>query len=146
MQNLLRISEAASLGLHAMVVLASDEKNHHTVREVSEIVCASQAHMAKVLQTLARAGLLESVRGPKGGFRLSRPREEITLLQVLEAIDGKFDPPGCLMSSSVCGQMGCIFDDLLLRINGEVREYMSSRNLEDIRWIFETWADRNRLG
>lgn len=144
MQSILRISEAASLGLHAMVVLASDEENHHTVREVAEMICASQAHLAKVLQTLTRAGLLESSRGPKGGFRLARSRDGITLLDVLEAIDGRFEPPGCLMTAPVCGQMGCIFDDLLLRVGEEVREYMVSRNLDDVKWAFETMADRKK--
>jgi len=144
MQSLLRISEAASLGLHAMVVLASDEEHHHTVKEISDLICASQAHMAKVLQTLTRAGLLESVRGPRGGFRLARAKDGITLLDVLEAIDGKFEPPDCLMTRSVCGQMGCMFDDLLHRVNGEVREYMESRNLDDVKWVFETMADRKK--
>jgi Rrf2 family protein len=45
-------------------------------------------YLAKHLQALTRAGLLESVPGPKGGYRLARPADQITMLEVVEAIDG----------------------------------------------------------
>jgi Rrf2 family protein len=45
-------------------------------------------YLAKHLQALTRAGVLESVPGPKGGYRLARPATEITMLEVVEAIDG----------------------------------------------------------
>jgi Rrf2 family protein len=46
------------------------------------------AYLAKHLQAMSRAGLLESVQGPRGGYRLARPAGEITMLDVVEAIDG----------------------------------------------------------
>ena len=46
------------------------------------------AYLAKHLQALARAGVLETVKGPRGGYRLARPATEITVLDVVEAIDG----------------------------------------------------------
>jgi Rrf2 family protein len=46
------------------------------------------AYLAKHLQAMSRAGLLESVQGPKGGYRLARPADEITVLEVVEAIEG----------------------------------------------------------
>jgi Rrf2 family protein len=46
------------------------------------------AYLAKHLQTLARAGLLETTKGPKGGYRLARPPDQITVLDIVEAIDG----------------------------------------------------------
>ena len=46
------------------------------------------AYLAKHLQALARAGVLETVKGPRGGYRLARPAADITLLDVVEAIDG----------------------------------------------------------
>ena len=46
------------------------------------------AYLAKHLQALAREGVLETVKGPRGGYRLARPAAEITVLDVVEAIDG----------------------------------------------------------
>jgi Rrf2 family protein len=142
MQNTLRISEAASLALHTMVYLAGDPEKHFSAGKLAGAICVSEAHLAKVLQRLTRAGLLVSVRGPKGGFRLARKTDTITLLDVFEAIDGKFEPGECLMHDRTCGQMGCLFGDLLGDINRQVREYLGGRTLEDVKWIYESSGDR----
>lgn len=52
-------------------------------------------YLAKQLQSLVRAGLLSATTGPRGGFRLARPAAEITLLQIVEAIDGAASPYEC---------------------------------------------------
>ena len=53
------------------------------------------AYLAKQLQTLVRAGLLAAATGPRGGFRLARAASEITLLQLVEAVDGAASPYEC---------------------------------------------------
>jgi len=52
-------------------------------------------YLAKQLQALVRAGLLAATTGPRGGFRLARPPAEITLLQLVEAVDGASSPYEC---------------------------------------------------
>lgn len=53
------------------------------------------AYLAKQLQTLVKAGVLAATTGPRGGFRLARPASEITLLQIVEAVDGTSAPYEC---------------------------------------------------
>ncbi|MFB9238734.1 RrF2 family transcriptional regulator [Plantactinospora siamensis] len=53
------------------------------------------AYLAKQLQSLVRAGVLTATTGPRGGFRLGRPASEITLLQIVEAVDGGSSPYEC---------------------------------------------------
>ena len=142
MQNSVRISEAASLAIHTMVYLAGDPSNHYSAGRLAGVLCVSEAHLAKVLQRLTRAGLLVSVRGPRGGFRLAKGGDEITLLDVFEAIDGPFEPADCLMHDRTCGHMGCLFGDLLGDINSQVRSYFGGRTLEDVRWVYESSGDR----
>lgn len=142
MQGSLRISEAASLALHTMVYLAGEPRRHQSAGAIAKVLCVSGAHLSKVLQRLTKAGLLVSVRGPKGGFRLARKTEDITLLDVFEAIDGPFDPGECLMHDRTCGQVGCLFGDLLGDINGQVRSYLGGRNLEDVKWVYDSSGDR----
>lgn len=54
-----------------------------------------EAYLAKQLRTLVRAGILVAGSGPRGGYRLARAAEEITVLEVVEAIDGSARPFGC---------------------------------------------------
>ncbi|ARQ71998.1 RrF2 family transcriptional regulator [Streptomyces marincola] len=53
------------------------------------------AYLAKQLQTLVRAGVLAATTGPRGGFRLARPAADITLLHIVEAVDGASPPYEC---------------------------------------------------
>lgn len=145
MKGALRISDAASLALHTMVYIAGGDRRHYPVRVIARAICVSEAHLSKVLQRLVRAGLLVSVRGPRGGFRLARKRDEVTLLEVFEAIDGPYEPNDCLLRDRSCGQLGCLFGDLLRNVNGEVREYMAGRTLEDVKWVYATANDRERV-
>lgn len=142
MHGSLRISEAASLALHTMVFLAGAPDIRYSAGRIARTLCVSEAHLAKVLQRLSKAGLLVSARGPKGGFRLARGPEKITLLMVFEVIDGPFEPEECLMQDQSCGQMGCLFGDLLGDINRQVREYLGGRNLEDVKWVYDSAGDR----
>ena len=142
MSGSLRISEAASLALHTMVYLAGDPSTHYSAGKLSRVICVSEAHLAKVLQRLVKEGLLVSVRGPKGGFQLARKTDEITLLEVFEAIDGPYEPSACLMHDRTCGRMGCLFGDLLGNINKQVRDYLGGRSLEDVKWVYDSSGDR----
>jgi Rrf2 family protein len=124
-----------------MVFLAGAPAGRYSSGAIARTLCVSEAHLAKVLQRLSKAGLLVSVRGPKGGFRLARRPEDITLLEVFETIDGPFEPEECLMRDKSCGQMGCLFGDLLGDINRQVREYLGGRNLEDVKWVYDSAGD-----
>lgn len=127
---LMRMSEATALGLHAMV-LAARAEGAVSVPAVAEELHASEAHLAKVLHTLTRAGLLESKRGPNGGYTLAKPGSETTLLDVYETLEGPVRRDGCLFTKPVCKQMGCILGDLVERVRNDVFRYLSMTTLED---------------
>ena len=129
MTCLLRLTDAAALAFHAMVLIAQRPKALVSTGEIASTLGASEAHLSKVLQRLTRAGLLQSTRGPKGGFALARPAGRISLLQVYEAIEGPFRPTSCLLGHPVCAGRSCIFGNLLTNINREVHEYLSNTKL-----------------
>ena len=131
MLNLLKISEAASLGLHASVFLAGNGKRLFSAKEMAEAMGASEAHLAKVLQRLAREGLVSSQRGPKGGFRLNRPADEITLLDVYQACEGPLPQADCLLSKPIC-QGHCILGNLIEDVGRQVSQYLSRTRLSDL--------------
>jgi Rrf2 family protein len=72
MSKIVTMSEAASIAVHAMVLIARSEKNIN-VNQLSELTGASKNHIAKVMQRLVKQNLIKSTRGPSGGFVLGLP-------------------------------------------------------------------------
>jgi len=85
----MRLSDGVEWGVHACSLLAVlPTGSALPAAKLAEFHGVPSAYMAKHLQSLARAGILETVKGPRGGYRLARPPAAVTLLDVVEAIDG----------------------------------------------------------
>jgi Rrf2 family protein len=125
------ISEAASIAIHSMVLIASaDERLNSEL--IAEKLHSSKNHVAKVLQILVKNNFLSSVRGPKGGFVLSRPSENITLMEVYELFDGKYSDNTCGVESGACPFETCIYGGLNDTINREFRNYFENKKISDL--------------
>jgi Rrf2 family protein len=82
--------------LHCATTLAQLEpRATASAAQLAEYYDLPAAYLAKQLQSLVRAGVLAATTGPRGGFRLGRPASEITLLQIVEAVDGASPPYEC---------------------------------------------------
>lgn len=66
-------------------------------RDLAREVGVPAHYLAKVLATLARAGVLAATRGARGGYRLARPAAEIPLIRIVEPFEGQRARPGCLL-------------------------------------------------
>ncbi len=130
MAKLVHFSEAASLALHAMVLIAKSE-NHINVNSLAEEMGASRNHLAKVLQQLVKQGYLKSVRGPSGGFVLSKPSEEISVLEIYEAIEGRIDVPECPLDRKICPFDKCLMNGLVNDVTMQFKNYFQEQSLED---------------
>jgi len=80
-------SQTAEYALRAVVSLADSGDEPLTTHQIAEITQAPLDYLSKVMQSLGRAGLVESQRGKNGGFRLARPANRLTILNVLNAVD-----------------------------------------------------------
>ena len=81
------VSQTAEYALRAVVTLGSNPEGRRTTQQIAQRTRVPAGYFAKVLQALSRAGLVEAQRGLNGGFVLSRPLEELTILDVINAID-----------------------------------------------------------
>jgi Rrf2 family protein len=135
MSGIVKFSEAASLALHTMALLASDPERAWPVREIAGALPASADHLAKVMQRLGRAGLVTSSRGPGGGFALAREADGITLLEVYEAIDGPLDPGDCFLGARVCNGT-CMFGEAVHQANAAVHERLARTRLPEAATAF----------
>jgi Rrf2 family protein len=112
-----------------MMVLARDSQKQYSAGELSQILKVSQAHLAKVMQRLVKEGMVSSTRGPKGGFILGKPAEEISFLSIYEAIEGPMTSVSCLLAQPVCKNRECIFGDLVQNMNRQILERMANTTL-----------------
>lgn len=93
----MRLSEGVEWGLHCAVLLAvmpSDAALSTT--RLADFHGVPVAYLAKHLQAMSRAGILEAGTGPRGGYRLARPPADISVLEVVEAVDGEDPAFRCL--------------------------------------------------
>src|ERR1700746_3393357 len=85
----MRLTRASSYAFHAFVFMASQKQNRpvasHLVARARGI---PERFLLKVLKPLVAARVLHSIKGPNGGYRLAKAPNEISLLEVLEAVDG----------------------------------------------------------
>ncbi|MCD6405904.1 MAG: Rrf2 family transcriptional regulator [Planctomycetes bacterium] len=132
MAGILKVSEAAVLAFHTVALLAGEPERIVTTGEIASALDASEAHLSKVLQRLAKSGIVTSARGPKGGFTLGKAPGEITFLDIYEVIDGPLTDVNCLLGAPICDGE-CILGDLLETLNTLVRERLETTRLSDVR-------------
>jgi Rrf2 family protein len=143
LSTIIKVSEAASLALHTMVVLAKNPDKIFTTKDISILLSASKDHLSKVLQRLEKANFIISMRGPKGGFKLGKNKEDFTLLQIYEVIEGPLLSNQCLLGNPICNGKGCILGGLN-KVNIQVRDYLLETKLSDLTYICKT-ADSNDI-
>ena len=81
------ISQTVEYALRAAVLLADDSRGPRTVDEIAEATRVPKAYLSKVMQSLHRAGVVTSQRGLHGGFRLAKAPTEISILEVVNAVE-----------------------------------------------------------
>ncbi|MFA6988619.1 MAG: Rrf2 family transcriptional regulator [Candidatus Gastranaerophilaceae bacterium] len=131
MQSVLKISEAAAIALHSMIYIALHSEKSCSSKEIAKSFEISEHHLSKVLKKLVNAELLESIKGPHGGFILGKNCDEITFLEIYEAIDGPIKEGCCLFGKHVCSRAKCIMGNFLNNTNKSVKEFFGAKKLSD---------------
>ena len=132
----LRISEASSIAMHAMGLLALEPGRPLSARAIAGCFHVSEAHLAKILQRLVKVGLLRSVRGPKGGFSLARDAAGTTLLEVFTAIEGPVESVDCLVGVALCDGQDCVLGKVMVEANQLLLDHLTRTNLKEISKVF----------
>jgi Rrf2 family protein len=95
----MKVSNKADYALHAMLYIASvNGKRLCTIDGIAEAENIPREYLAKILKELTQKGFLNSVKGIHGGYRLAKPRNEITFLDIIEAIEGPLVLAFCNMT------------------------------------------------
>ncbi len=98
-------SRQCEYALQALMFIALQDHNRSIpIKELTEKLDIPYHFVAKTLQSLTHKGLLISHKGPSGGFALAKPAEHITLLDIIEAIDGASFMRDCILGFEQCSQ------------------------------------------
>lgn len=135
---MLRISKIMDYGILVLSYMADHTGRLCSASELSKALSLNPPTVSKVLKLLGRQGLVNSVRGVQGGYVLSRPASQISIAQVIDALDDQpFGLTECTSLPGSCDfETGCTLRANWLRINAIVR-----RTLEDV-----SVADMSRPG
>ena len=116
-----------------MAPLADAGEGPHNARDLAAETQLPLPAVSKLLKTLAREGLLSSSRGAKGGYRLARPADEITLPEMIEALEGPIALTNCTLHEGACAQEpSCQVRTPWQRINRVVRDALARIRLADL--------------
>jgi Rrf2 family protein len=132
MANVLKMSDATALGLHAVAYLADRADRPVSTREIATELKGSEAHLSKILQRLARGGIVKSVRGPKGGFALAGGAQRKSLLDVYECLEGPFEVRACMFDEPVCGRAACLMADWLQKSSADLKKQLAEAKLSRV--------------
>jgi Rrf2 family protein len=119
--------EYALISLSAMM----QDGGVHSARKLAEQQKVPYGLLCKILQKLAAAGILDSVQGPRGGYRLVRDPDEVSLSTIIDAVHGEQHVVPCLDEGD-CGRIdGCTIRDGVLMVQSMWDSMMSRMSLQD---------------
>ncbi len=134
----MRISRKAEYALRALLLMAKDSPSKvHQIQEVSERGNIPVKFLEQILLVLRNDGLLSSKRGVGGGYTLRKSPSELTVLQIIELLDGPIAPLPCAQSTrtEACGcpdPVFCPLRPLMRSARDQIRELFGSKTIQDL--------------
>jgi Rrf2 family protein len=128
---MLSLSQTTGYAIHALSCLSTDRVL--LIREVADLTGIQKPYLAKIINLLTKKNLVTTKRGHSGGIGLARPAEDIALIEIVEAVEGKSWLGGCLLGLRECNsQHICPTHDLWTETKGRLREAMTNATLAEV--------------
>lgn len=132
---LLKLTKKADYALMAMKHLAeSASQGSRSAKDVADAYGIPPEALAKILQRLAKAGLLQSQHGTNGGYTLARPAQTISAFEVIKAIDGPLFITSCITVRGECDQSDrCNIREPLRKVNESIEAVLKRIKISHMR-------------
>ena len=130
----MQITREGDYGIRSVLYLSRQPfKKISFVNEISEEYKIPRSFLAKILQKLVKAKLIRSYRGVKGGFSLAKQAREISMLDVIEAIEGKMCLNICLLDKRKCSfSKQCPVNPVWAHVQGKFVDMLRKMNFEEL--------------
>lgn len=131
---MLRLTKKADYGLMALKYLAEHpDEPSLSAKDIAEAYHIPPQLLAKILQKLAREGLLRSHAGMNGGYTLSRKPQTISAFEVIRIIDGPLFITSCVTESGICDlTSSCTIKEPLARVNDTISDVLKKIRISDL--------------
>ncbi|MEW6408927.1 MAG: Rrf2 family transcriptional regulator [Nitrospirota bacterium] len=128
----MEITRETDYAIRCILYMAKEPEKIFIVNEIAGSQLIPKSFLAKILQKLGRAGLVESIRGVKGGFQLAKKPKEINLLDVIIAIEGTVAMNRCAIDKRMCNLSNTctvhpIWVDMRKEVERRLRKYDFAR-------------------
>jgi len=127
-------SRSSEYAIRAFMHLAqAPDGKYVMVKQIAEQENIPAHFLAKILQQLARKGLLRSSKGPTGGFALRKPASEIALVHIVEALDGLADYERCVSGLAECtDDASCAMHEVWKDLRSRIMDYLEKTTIADL--------------
>ena len=137
------LGKRGDYAIRAVLDIAAHEGGRRKAREISAHMSIPQKYLSRILAELVRAGLLRATAGHEGGYVLTRPAAEMSLLEVIEAADGPTQIRECLMKGTPCNPTrACSLHDTWVEAEEAMLSKLRETTLADIATPAVAGADR----
>jgi len=131
---MLGLTRKGDYAIRGLLYLAGQpEGSISLISDIAKSVLVPQTFLAKIFQSLGKSGLVNSARGTGGGFTLARPADQITLLDIVEAVEGKIIPNKCVMSDDKCSfKKTCNVHPVWIKMQNSIYEILGGATLKSL--------------
>ena len=129
----MRLTTKGRYAVTAMLDLAYHSKeNPITLTDIATRQTISLSYLEQLFSRLRHAGMVQGVRGPGGGYTLSRDATEISIAEIITAVDEKIDATNCEGRGDCQDGLPCLTHDLWMGLSVQIREYLTGISLDEL--------------
>ncbi|MDO8843260.1 MAG: Rrf2 family transcriptional regulator [Methylicorpusculum sp.] len=129
----MRLTTKGRYAVTAMLDLAfHSQKNPVTLTDIATRQTISLSYLEQLFARLRKAGMVTGVRGPGGGYKLSRDASLINIADVIEAVDEQLDSTKCGGEANCQNNKACLTHDLWMGLSDQIRGYLQGISLGDL--------------
>lgn len=130
----MQLNQSTEYAINGLAYLAKNSDNRCVfVSEIAQSQGASESYMGKIFQSLTKAGIVRSSRGLKGGFTLVKNPKEISLLDVIEAVEGPLAFSQCAIIGKGCPRFKtCKLRPILSEVQKKVELFLAQKTVKNI--------------
>jgi len=142
------LSNTSKYAIRAVIYLAvySSSEKKLGIKEISGALDMPTPFLGKILQVLAKQNILNSTKGPNGGFSLKKPAIDISIMEIIEVIDGTNSFDVCVIRTTNCShQAPCSMHDKIAPLRKEMRSLLMTETIADLASEFRQGNERIRI-